>query len=185
MDDEKIVALFWARDERAIAQTQQKYGRYCYTVARRIVSSHEDAEECVNDTYLRAWDAMPPHRPTRLSAFLGKITRNLAIDRYLYRRADKRDEGVEMALDELGECLSEDDRTLSPAEELALRDAVNGFLATLPARTRCVFLRRYWQLLPIADIARESGMSEGALKVLLHRTRLKFKQSLQKEGFSL
>ena len=185
MEDQLIIEMLWQRSETALRELEKKYGKSLHLISYNILKNHEDAEECVNDTYLRAWDAMPPHRPAKLSAFLGKITRNLAIDRYLYRRADKRDEQVEMALDELAECISEDDRTLSPAEELALRDAINGFLATLPARTRCVFLRRYWQLLPIADIARESGMSEGALKVLLHRTRQKLKQYLEKEGFSL
>lgn len=185
MDDQRIVALYWARDEQAIAETQSKYGRYCHTIAQRILDSHEDAEECVNDTYIRAWGAMPPHRPTRLATFLGKITRNLAIDRYLARRTQKRAAEPELVLDELAECITEDDRALSPAEELALRDAVNGFLASLPVRTRRAFLYRYWHLMPVAEVARTCGMRESAVKVLLHRTRQKFKEYLEKEDIPL
>jgi RNA polymerase sigma-70 factor (ECF subfamily) len=185
MDDRQIVDLYWARAESAVEESSKKYGKYCYRISYDILHSHEDAEECVNDTYLRAWNAMPPHRPVRLATFLGKITRNLSIDRALYNRAKKRCAEVELALDELAECITEDDRTLSPSETLALRDAINGFLATLPERTRALFLRRYWHLHPTRQLAHDFGMTEGSVKALLHRTRAKLKKHLEKEEIPL
>ena len=182
MEDNKIIELYWERSETAITETQNKYGRYCHYIAYNILYSNEDSEECVNDTYLRAWDSMPPHRPERLSAFLGKITRNLALDRYDRSRAQKRSSNVEVALSELEECIPDVRGGLSVADEIVLRDATNGFLASLPVRTRKVFVRRYWYLSTVKDIACDLDMSESNVKVLLLRTRQRFKSYLEKEG---
>ena len=184
MEDVRIVELFWERSETAIEETQRKYGRYCYHIAYNILFSNEDSEECVNDTYLRAWNAMPPHRPERLSAFLGKIVRNLALDRYDKKMATKRSAGVELALDELEECVADTDEVWNEDEQ-RLRTAINGFLAALPQRDRMIFIRRYWYVSPISQIATEFGAEEGNIKVILHRTRKKFREHLIKEGIEI
>ncbi len=185
MDDQKIVDLYWERSETAISETQKKYGKYCYHIAYTILHSNEDAEECVNDTYLRAWGAMPPAKPSRLSTFLGKITRNLALDRLDKNTAQKRSGAVELTLDELSECIPDADSTLDPADEIVLGDAINSFLAGLPVKTRQVFVRRYWYLSSVKSIARDAGMSESAVKVSLMRTREAFRLHLEKEGIVL
>lgn len=181
MEDHKIVTLYWDRDETAIAETKKKYGTYCHSVAYRILRSDEDAEECVNDTYLRAWDAMPPHKPQMLSAFLGKITRNLALNRYWYSRAEKRAGQIEQILDEVGEFLS-DPGEMPLSDEVALREAINGFVGALPAKKRKVFVQRYFYCCSIRTIARECGMSENATKVSLHRMREEFRAYLEEKG---
>ena len=182
MEDQRIVELYWERSEDAITETQKKYGRYCHIIAYNILYSDEDAEECVNDTYLKAWDAMPPHKPERLSTFLGKITRNLALDRYSRSRAQKRVAvGTELILGELEECIP-DAGAADVSEEMILRDAINGFLGSLPKQTRILFLRRYWYLCSIKEIARDFAMTENRVKVTLLRTRTKFKAYLEKEG---
>ena len=182
MDDQKIVDLYWERSETAISETQKKYGKYCYHIAYTILYSNEDAEECVNDTYLRAWGAIPPARPSRLSTFLGKITRNLALDRWEKNHAQKRSGAVELALDELSECIPDTGSELDPIDEIVLSDAINSFLAGLPLKTRQMFVRKYWYLSSTKDIARDVGMSESAVKVSLMRTREAFRLHLEKEG---
>ena len=134
MDDHKIVDLYWERSQDAIAQTQLKYGKYCHSIAFNILRSDEDAQECVNDTYHNAWNAMPPQRPQRLSAFLGRITRNLALNRYDYQRAQKRNTETETSLEEFSRCVPNGDMPLE--DDYALRKAVNGFLASLSKRNR-------------------------------------------------
>lgn len=186
MDDKAIVNLYWERKPDAISETQKKYGRYCNTIAYNILNSREDAEECVNDTYIRTWNAIPPHKPDRLSTFLGKITRNLALDRYDYANAQKRGGTIPLALEELGECVS-DPATGNDAifDELALKTALNGFLATLPPQTRNLFVRRYWYLSSIKEIAKDFGFSQSKVKVTLLRTRNSLKAYLEKEGIVL
>lgn len=181
MDDIRIVELYWERSEEAVAQTQEKYGRYCHSIAYNVLHSDEDAEECVNDTYIKAWDSIPPNRPRKLSAYLGRITRNIALDRYERDRAQKRGGITELALDELCECIA-DDSEVSDTSESALGEAINGFLSTLGKRTRIVFVRRYWYLYSIEDIAHQMDMSESNVKVTLLRARRKFKEYLEKEG---
>ena len=184
MEDNRIVELYFERSEAAISETQKKYGKYCNYIAYNILNSQLDAEECVNDTYLRAWESIPPERPSVLKSFLGKITRNLALDRYDKAHALKRGGNAELALDEIGECIpSEDGREMS--DEIALRDAINGFLATLPKQTRIIFMRRYWYLSPVKHIAGDLGLSMSSVKVTLMRTRKKFKEYLEKEGISI
>lgn len=185
MEDQQIVDLYWQRNEKALSQTQKKYGKYCHSIAFAILYSSEDAEECVNDTLLRAWSAIPPARPGRLSTFLGKITRNLAIDRLDKNTAKKRSGQIEIVLDELSECIPDADSTLDLTDKIALGDAINSFLESLPVKTRQIFMRRYWFMSPIKDIARDVDMSESAVKVSLMRTRNEFKAHLEKEGIVL
>lgn len=181
--DAQIVELYFARSEEAIAACQMKYGAACYHIAYNILYSVEDAEECVNDTWLRTWNAIPPDKPTRLGAYLGTITRRLALTRYERNRAARRFAGVESSLEELSECIPEN--SLSIADETVLKMAINGFLESLPARTRMIFMRKYWYLDSVMDISKAFGMSESAVKVTLHRTREKFRKWLTKEGVYL
>lgn len=183
MDDKTIVALYWERSEAAIAQSEQKYGKYCYRIADYILHSKEDAEECVNDTWVRAWNAMPPERPTLLQAFLGKITRNLALDRYSFERTLKRGNEIEQIADEYWQCIPSDEPSL--ADQTALHAAINGFLGELTPKHRIVFLQRYWYLCTIEQIAAETGLSPANVKVILHRTRRSFKDYLEKEGIDI
>ena len=180
MEDSKIIELYWQRDEQALAQTQEKYGRYCHAIAYNILYSESDSEECVNDTYLNAWNSMPPKRPDSLSAYLGRIVRNIALDRYDRQRAQKRCGITELALDELGECIS--DTEAPPSDDEALKKAINSFLASLPRRTRIAFMQRYWYACSISDIAVNLEMSESNVKVTLLRARERFKKHLDKEG---
>ena len=183
MDDKKIIELFFARDEKAISETEKKYGKLARYVASNILSSREDAEECVSDTWLRAWNAIPPEKPARLGAWLSTVTRRLALTRYEKRTAAKRYGGMETSLEELSECVAAGSLTL--ADEVALSNAINSFLASLPTRTRMIFMRKYWYMDSVADIARAMGMGESAVKVSLHRTREKFRKHLDKEGITV
>ena len=180
MEDEKIVMLYWERDENAIRETEQKYGKYCYTIAYNILHSREDSDECVNDTWSGAWDAMPPEKPTKLQSFLARITRNIAIDRLRYDGAQKRGAEVESAIDEYWECIPNKDAPIE--DEFLLKQAINGFLATLDIRTRVIFMRRYWYSMSVKDIASGMHLSESHVSVILHRTRSKFRDYLTKEG---
>lgn len=150
MEDKKIVDLYWLRSESAISETKTKYGKYCYTIAHNILYNIEDSEECVNDTYLRAWNSIPPHRPSMLKAFLGKITRNLALSRYKSLSAEKRNSGqVPVVLEELQDCIPGTDNTEQIIDDLALVEILNRFLGTLSPEQRKIFMRRYWYLCPI------------------------------------
>ena len=184
MEDSRIVQLYWDRDQEAIPATSEKYWSYCGSIARNILGSREDAEECVNDTWLRAWNAMPPHRPTLLSAFLGKITRNLAFDRFSYLRAEKRGGGeLPAVLEELGECVSDTGDLEQAVDERELARAIDDFLAAMPAAKRDVFIRRYWYTEPISTIGRRYGMRDGAVSMTLSRLRRKLRVHLQERGF--
>ncbi len=185
MQDNEIVDLYWARSENAISQTDIKYGSYCRRIAMNIVASAEDSEECVNDTYMSAWNSMPEERPDPLSPFLAAITRNHALDMYRRSHSQKRGAGqVPLALDELtevaGSSLIEDEADLS-----ILTSHINGFLEGLDATSRKVFVRRYFYVDSLADIAKAYSMSEAAVKSLLFRLRQKLKDLLEKEGYEL
>ena len=181
MEDAMIVALYWARDEKAIAETAAKYGAYCHAIAWQILQSREDAEESVNDTWVGAWGSMPPHRPELLSAFLGKITRRVSLKRRRGKGAEKRGGGQpELALDELAECVgATNDEAL---EEMELARLIDAFLEALPDTEQRVFVCRYWYLDSIADIAERFGFSESKVKSMLHRTRGRLRACLEKEG---
>ena len=186
MDDTGIIDLYWARQERALDETERKYGGYCWTIAHNILRSREDTEECVNDTWLRAWNAMPPQRPAILSSFLGTITRNLSLDRYKAGRAGKRGGGrVVVALDELEACIpgkGDVEQILADAE---LARTIDRFLRKLPEKECCIFLRRYWYVDTTQEIARRYHMAEGTVKSTLHRTRKKLREYLEQEGVYL
>ena len=182
MEDQQIVDMYWARSEEAIAETEKKYGRYCHTISYNILHSNEDAEECVNDTYLAAWDSMPPSRPGRLAPYLGRITRNISLNRYHHEHAQKRSAPITVILDEAEEFIPDPASEAPISDEIALRDAINSFMRTLTKRTRIIFVRRYWYFSPIAEIAEDLCLSQTNVKVILLRTRDKFKAHLEKEG---
>jgi len=185
MDDERIVELYWSRSERAIDETASKYGGYLNSISFNILASREDAQECVNDTYHDAWRSMPPHRPSMLATFLGKITRRISIDRKRRQTAEKRGGGeLTLALEELGDCVSGGGEAASELERRELVRLVNRFLETLPAAERRVFICRYWYMDPIADIAHRFGFSQSKTASMLHRTRGKLRTLLEKEGFA-
>ena len=184
MDDKRIVELFFQRDEQALTETRQKYSRYLHRVAHNILQNPQDAEECVNDTYLRAWNAIPPHRPSRLAVFLGKIARRLALDRYAALTADKRGGGTTAdLLEEWRDCLPNADG--DPTDDMAVRDALSRFLRQLPAERRRIFIRRYWYGDPIHDIATAYHSTVSRIKMTLSRTRGELKTFLEKEGIAL
>lgn len=184
MEDKDIVALYWARNESAIAETAKKYGRYCHYVAYGVLGCDQDAEEVVNDTYLKTWNTVPPHRPDPLKPYVGTLSRQLAIDAYRARNAEKRGGQIPLVLDELAECIS-DRGDGDVAESAALSDSLNRFLGRLPERTRLIFLRRYFYMCPVAEIAESFGMKVSAVTMLLLRTRKKLAQFLREEGFDL
>lgn len=183
MQDEKIVELYWSRDEAAIKETAERYGDYCHSVASNILSSPEDCEECVNDTYLRAWNGIPPQRPNSLRAFLAKITRNLAFDRYKAQTAQKRNIEMECILDELDQCITTGVNAEDCVIAEELRMAVNRFVKALPQREANVFIRRYFFAESPADISCRYSLSAGNVAVILTRTRQKLKAFLEKEGY--
>lgn len=186
MKDEEIIALYWDREEAAIAATADKYGSYCHSISMNILHDSEDAEECVNDTYLGAWKSIPPHRPNRLAAFLGKITRNLSINRFRQYTAEKRGAGqVQLALTELEDCIPAERNVEQAIEEMALASSISQFLCAQPRQRRNIFIRRYWYLDSIRDIATAYGMSESKVASLLFRMRNELKTHLEKEGITL
>lgn len=185
MEDTQIVDLFWARDEQALRETEIKFASLCRSVAARFLPTAEDAEECLNETWLRAWNSIPPKRPEALGAFLAKITRNLALDRCRENAAEKRGGGeLPLALEELGEIAS-GSGIESELERKRLAEALNGFLYALPERDRALFLKRYFSVTPLRELAEELGTTERALSMRLHRLRGKLWTYLEKEGFSL
>lgn len=186
MKDTDIIDLYWARKEQAITESEKSYGRYCHSIAFRVLHDKEDADECVNDTWLRAWNAIPPKRPGRLELFLGTITRNLALDKWKRNNAMKRGSGeMEVALEELVECLPAGSTTEDVVVAAELEKAINRFLHTLPEKDCNVFLRRYWYVEEYADIAKRYDMKLNTVKTSLFRTREKLKTFLEKEGIVL
>ena len=186
MDDREIVALFLARSESAISAAEEKYEKYCYSIAYQILGNHEDAMECVNDTYLRAWNSIPPERPESLAAFLGKITRNLSLNRYKKNHSKKcGGEQTDLALEELELCMPKGQDPADAMELQALTGLINSFLFDQTERNRNIFIQRYWLLRPIKEIAKFYGISESGIKLALFRMRKKLAKLLQEEGFTL
>ncbi|MBQ2735685.1 MAG: RNA polymerase sigma factor [Clostridia bacterium] len=182
MDDRNIVALFFDRNEDAVAETQKKYASYCYSIAYGVLKNREDAEECVNDTYLVAWNSIPPQAPRNLSAFLGKITRNLSLKRVRSQTAQKRGGGaVLLTLEELSECIPDHQTPQRELQQKELANLLDAFLRTLDEEERNIFLRRYWYFDSISDIAKRFGYGESKIKTLLHRTRKKLYKKLKQE----
>lgn len=186
MNDSQIVALFFDRDQRAIEETAKKYGSYCYAITYNILQNKEDAEEAVSDTYLAVWATIPPHKPVKLSTFLGKIARRTALKRWEKNRAQKRGGGeVELALDELSEYISDGKTPESTMENQELSRILNVFLKKLPKEERQVFVCRYWYFDSVADIAKRFGFTQSKVKSMLARTRMKLRNTLNKEGITL
>ena len=187
MDDEKIIEMYWTRSERAITATMAKYSKYCHAISYNILRSNEDAEECVNDTYLQAWNAIPPTRPNNLAVFIGTITRRLSLNRYKMYKREKRGCGqVEIALTELEEVIPDTAKSLDDSINCEiLTSAINCFLMELPAKQRNIFIRRYYNLRSIEEVAGDYGLTVNNVKQILFRTRKKLKKILEKEGFLL
>lgn len=184
LDDKRIVALYFERSEQAIAETQKKYGKYCYAIAYSILGNNEDSEESVNDTYVDAWNSMPPHRPSILSTFLGKITRRISIDKWRHRTAEKRGGGeIPLVLNELEDCIAHEADVEKSFENKRLSEVMNRFIKGLPDKEQKVFLCRYWYMDSIDSICRQFGYSESKVKSMLFRTREKLKNVLSEEGF--
>lgn len=186
MDDLQIIELYHARNENAIRETSAKYGNYCFRIAHQILNSPEDAEECVNDTWLRTWQSIPPARPTNLKFFLAKITRNLACNRYNARKSQKRGGGeYALALEELDEIVADMNNVETELEKKALSNSLDMFLHSLPQRQCNIFIRRYFYLQSTAEIADFYGLKESNVLVILSRTRQKLKKHLEREGYFL
>ena len=181
MEDKEIIDLYWKRKEDAIVMTEQKYGKYCYQIAMHIVHGREDAKECVNDTWLKAWESIPPNRPNRLSVYLGKITRNLALDRLKYYETKKRNRGqAPLALEEFSDCIA-DSAKFRQMEDVELEEILDVFLRDLPEMNRKIFLRRYWYFDSVKEIARGYGITRSRVKMSLMRTREQLRKRLEQE----
>lgn len=184
MEDSVIVEMFHRRDENAIAETSAKYGSYLRSISYSILTDGDDAENCVNDTYIAAWNTIPPNRPLTLKTYLGKITRRLSIDQCRKNNAEKRGGGTVMiALDELAECIPSTDSPENESEREELKEMINSFLRSLPLTERQVFVRRYWYMDTVAEISALSGFSAGKITSMLFRTRQKLRKELEKEGY--
>ena len=188
MEDSKIIELYNERSETALVQTAAKYGNYCARIAFNVLKSREDSEECVNDAYLRLWNSIPPQRPANLKAYLGRIVRNRAIDMWSAEGAQKRGGGEALlCLDELAECVGEGAAALSDGPEEALSYAetvrhINSWLASQEEQKMKIFMRRYWYMDSIRDIAKAYGFSDSKVKTTLFRMREELKAELSKEG---
>ena len=177
MEDQKIIELYFARDEQAIVETELQYGRLCRQIAMHILGNRSDAEECVNDAYLRLWNSIPPERPHSLTAYIRRMIRNIAIDRYRARRKASRFLDFDVVLEELA------DMTPADASEDVLREAVQGFLRTLGDTDRRLFLGRYWYAASVKDLAKAWGMTPNAVSLRLYKTREKMKAYLSERGY--
>lgn len=186
MTDNDIIELYMRRDERAIAATQKIYGKYCEKIARNILGDEQEAQECVNDTYLKAWEKIPPERPQIFAAYLAKITRNNALSRYRRNTTEKRGRGtVPLILDELSEIVSDGSTVEKTAENREIIAEINRFLETLPEKNRRIFVLRYICCESVKSIADRFGMRENNVSVNLNRTKKQLRQHLSKEGYDL
>ena len=185
MDDKEIIDLFNERSEQAISESEKKYGKYCYSIAYRIVENEDDAKEIVNDTYLKAWNTIPPKNPDSLCGYFGIIARSTAIDKLRYNISEKRTSSrVDLAIDELSECIPKAD-TSDIVDSMALGNAISMFLSSLSERNRNIFIRRYWYVDSISEISDNLSISENAVKSILHRMRNTLKKYLEKEGVEI
>lgn len=183
MDDHAIIELFYSRSETAIHETSQKYGNYCSRIAMNILANKEDSEECVSDTYFKTWNAIPPQRPKVLRSFLGRITRNLSLNRYKEKRRQKRGgDEVDLLLSELEGCVSSDHTVETELERGRIAGTINKFLYSIEIEHRVIFIRRYWYVDSISSIAKRLGVSESKVKSVLFRTRNRLRAYLEKEG---
>ena len=185
MDDETIVSLYWARDESAIAETSSKYGGLCNHIANNILSNYQDREECINDSYLAVWNAIPYKHPNKFSVFLSRIVRNLALKKYEYISAAKRNPAIVTSLEELGDCVSGTDSIELEIEKRNIENTINKFLWRLDEEKRNVFIRRYWYFDSIETICKYTGFSQSKVKSMLYEMRRKLKKYLESEGIKI
>ena len=184
MKDSDIISLYWSRNQEAISQSEKKYGSSCFAIAHNILGSIEDSQECVSDTWLHAWNAIPPQRPEKLGSFLMKITRNLSLNRFRDSRTQKHGRGERMlVLEELAECIAASDNVEAQVEAKELGECICRFVRKLPERESNLFVRRYFFAETAAEIGRKYGISPGNVTVILSRTRQKLREYLQKEGY--
>ena len=181
-NDSDLIQLFELREERAIAQTQLRYGGFCYSIAYRILGNVQDTEECINDAMLHLWQAIPPAKPVCFRAFLVTLTKNLALDRLAKRKARRRGGDSDASLDALPDVLAAADDTALATEQRLLKDAFRRFLSELPQETRIIFIEHYWMMCSVSEIAAEHRMGKSAVKMSLLRTRKKLSEYLEKEG---
>lgn len=185
MEDSEIIDLYFKRDEAAISETAAKYGAFCHGIAQNILSIHADADECVNDTYLRAWNAIPPQKPIRLGAWLGKVVRNIAFDLWKKNHRQKRYAGMEQLLDELQDCIPSPLTVSHEIEEKELTEIINEWLLSLSQNDRSLFVRRYWIGKTINELAVEYGTTPNSLAKRMYKLRQKLKLTLEQEGYSI
>lgn len=186
MDDSHIIELFWRRDEQAIRETQQKYGAYCTAIANNVLLCPEDSQECIQDALLQLWDTIPPQRPRCLQAYLGRITRNLAVNRLRANSAQRRGGGLQhLPLEELRDIASGQGDPPTELEKRRLADSISAFLRTLSPEKRQLFVRRYWYAEPLSQVASETGLTEDKVRNILFRLRKQLRKYLEKEGFTL
>ena len=182
MVDDEIIEMYWNRKENAIKETDKKYGKYCHTISFNILQNKEDSKECVNDTYLQIWNNIPPERPNKFKVYLGKITRNIALNLFEKKRALKRDYRVEIALEELNECIESEDNLETEIDFNELINNLNIFLSNLTQEKRRIFIQRYWYLYSIKEISLSNHTSESNIKVMLLRIRKQLKDCLKDGG---
>lgn len=185
MEDAKIIELYWQRNENAIAETDKKYGAYCHAISYNILKIHEDAEECVSDTYQHAWESIPPERPGKFKTWLGVVVRNITIDLCRKNHAEKRYDGFNVLLSELDDCVPSGENVEQIADAKALTDCINSWLAKLSPEDRKIFLRRYWYGETVSTIAKSKGLSSNAMTQKLYRMRSGLKNRLEKEGMMI
>jgi RNA polymerase sigma-70 factor (ECF subfamily) len=183
MDDGKIIDLYFGRSEKAISASDEKYGKYCYHIAYNVLYSELDSKDCVNETWLLAWNKIPPEKPRILKAFFACITRNLALNRLDYNTARKRRLEISALMDEFWECVPSNDALVE--DEIIMRDLINGYLKSLDKRTRVIFMRRYFYGMSVSEIAKSASVSPTHVSVILYRARRKFKDYLEKRGVLL
>lgn len=186
LNDNEIIELYWNRSEIAVKKTAEKYGNYCYTIAHNILCNPEDSDECLNDTYLNAWNAMPPHRPNMLSAFLGKITRNIALNRYKHQKRKKRcGEQMAMLLSELDECIECSNRVEDEIENALVARTISDYLYSVPKINSALFIQRYFFCNSIDDLSKRFKFSNSKITSMLYRMRGELKIILSKEGVEI
>lgn len=185
MDDDGIIELYWERKENAIKETALKYGKLCTYIAKNILSSYEDSEECVNDTYFAVWNVIPKERPNRFSAFISRITRNLALKKYEYISAAKRNPAAITSLEELEDCISGVDSVESEVEKRRIESTIDKFLWRQSEEKRNIFIRRYWYFDSIENICKSTGFTQSKIKSMLYQMRKELRKYLESEGIEV
>ena len=183
MNDKKIIELLFARSQSALTHLQSRFGKYCHSIAYNVLGNDFDAQECVNDTYMRVWDSIPPNKPKDLSVYIGRIARNVSLNRKKQNNAGKRNSSADLAIDELEEMIC--DRSMDFSDGVFIKQALNSFLENLSTKDRRIFIQRYWYAYSIKEIAESAGIEENNVRVKLHRLRDDLKKHLEKEGIAI